>query len=83
MTVLNDTSYQARIQQFSKQLDDQIIKPMDLGAFWTEFLLRHKKPAVKKYFRSHYPDLPYLASDNYDLFLLVLGLALIIVKLVR
>lgn len=73
--VLNDSSYQKNAKTLQKQMDDQIMKPMDLGRFWCEFLLRHKLDSISRYFPMSYRKLSCLEQHSSEIFGLFLFVA--------
>ncbi|KAM4557645.1 UDP-glucuronosyltransferase 1A1-like [Fundulus diaphanus] len=64
--VINNTRYKENISKLSALHDDRPIDPLDLSAFWTEFVMQHKgakhlRPAIHELYWFQYHCLDILA----------------------
>ncbi|KAM8838773.1 UDP-glucuronosyltransferase 1A1-like [Synchiropus picturatus] len=82
--VINDPSYKANIQKLSALHNDRPVDPLELSAYWTEFVMRHKGA---KHLRSALHDLNWIQYHSLDVLLLlavaVLLLLTVTVKLLK
>ncbi|KAG5667687.1 hypothetical protein PVAND_015659 [Polypedilum vanderplanki] len=76
LKVLETPSYTENAQKISKLFRDKPMKPLDTAIWWIEYVLRNPDAPI---YRSPTLDLGYLASHNYDIFLVCIVLIHIIV----
>ncbi|XP_073682423.1 UDP-glucuronosyltransferase 1A6-like isoform X1 [Garra rufa] len=74
-TVINDSSYNQKIEKLSAIHNDRPVQPLDLAVYWTEFVMRHKGA---DHLRPAAHELNWLQYHSLD----VIGFLLLIVLFV-